>query len=74
MDGGHTATRAPHVRSASAKLQAVRGMNDVLPDEATVWQRFEATVRDVFRAVRLPQPARAAGRGHRRCSCAASAS
>jgi histidyl-tRNA synthetase len=30
-------------------LQAVRGMNDVLPDEATLWERFEDAVRDVFR-------------------------
>ena len=29
-------------------LQAVRGMNDVLPDEATLWQRFEDTARTVF--------------------------
>ena len=29
-------------------LQAVRGMNDVLPDEACAWQRFEDTARDVF--------------------------
>ena len=36
-------------------LQAVRGMNDVLPDDAPLWERFEDTVRDVFRAVRLPQ-------------------
>jgi len=30
-------------------LQAVRGMNDVLPDEAPLWEFFEDTVRDVFR-------------------------
>ena len=29
-------------------LQAVRGMNDVLPDEAATWQRFEDTARSVF--------------------------
>jgi histidyl-tRNA synthetase len=29
-------------------LQAVRGMNDVLPDEAPLWQRFEDTARSVF--------------------------
>jgi histidyl-tRNA synthetase len=29
-------------------LQAVRGMNDVLPDEAAVWQRFEDNARNVF--------------------------
>ncbi len=30
-------------------LQAVRGMNDVLPDEAQLWERLEDTVRHVFR-------------------------
>jgi histidyl-tRNA synthetase len=30
-------------------LQAVRGMNDVLPDEASLWEFFEDAVRDVFR-------------------------
>ncbi len=30
-------------------LQAVRGMNDVLPDEAALWEYFEDTVRGVFR-------------------------
>jgi histidyl-tRNA synthetase len=29
-------------------LQAVRGMNDVLPDQAPVWQRFEDAARRVF--------------------------
>jgi histidyl-tRNA synthetase len=43
----------------AAGLQAVRGMNDVLPDEAVVWQRFEDVARDVFerygyRNVRVP--------------------
>ncbi|MFI4888576.1 MAG: histidine--tRNA ligase [Burkholderiales bacterium] len=32
----------------AAALQSVRGMNDVLPDEAALWQRFEDTARDVF--------------------------
>jgi histidyl-tRNA synthetase len=32
----------------AAALQAVRGMNDVLPDEAALWQRFEDTARVVF--------------------------
>ena len=32
----------------AAALQAVRGMNDVLPDEAALWQRFEDTARSVF--------------------------
>jgi histidyl-tRNA synthetase len=29
-------------------IQAVRGMNDVLPDAAPSWQRFEDAVREVF--------------------------
>ena len=32
-----------------APLQAVRGMNDVLPDEAAIWEFLEDTARDVFR-------------------------
>jgi len=32
-----------------ATVQAVRGMNDVLPDEASVWEFLEDTTRDVFR-------------------------
>jgi histidyl-tRNA synthetase len=43
----------------AASLQAVRGMNDVLPDEATLWQRFEDTARFVFELLRIPAPARA---------------
>jgi len=35
-------------RAKVAPLQAVRGMNDVLPDEAALWERLEATARDVF--------------------------
>ena len=33
----------------AATLQAVRGMNDVLPDEAVLWEFLDDTVRDVFR-------------------------
>ncbi len=32
-----------------APLQAVRGMNDVLPDEAPLWELLEDAVREVFR-------------------------
>lgn len=32
----------------AATIQAVRGMNDVLPDEAPLWRVFEDTTRDVF--------------------------
>jgi histidyl-tRNA synthetase len=31
------------------KIQAIRGMNDVLPDQSPWWEFFEDTVRDVFR-------------------------
>jgi histidyl-tRNA synthetase len=34
----------------SKPIQAVRGMNDVLPDEAPLWERFEDTVRGWLRA------------------------
>jgi histidyl-tRNA synthetase len=32
----------------ASALQAVRGMNDVLPDEAPLWEHFEDTTRAVF--------------------------
>jgi histidyl-tRNA synthetase len=32
----------------AATIQAVRGMHDVLPDEAPLWQLFEQTAREVF--------------------------
>src|SRR3954464_8767040 len=34
----------------SNKIQAIRGMNDVLPDQSPLWEFFEDTVRGVFRA------------------------
>ena len=42
-----------------SKLQAVRGMNDILPDEAERWEAFETVVRDWLRAygyrpIRMP--------------------
>jgi histidyl-tRNA synthetase len=33
----------------SAKLQAIRGMEDVLPDESPLWERLEEACRRVFR-------------------------
>jgi len=43
------AAAATGARTAAPKaLQAVRGMNDVLPDEAAVWEQLEDTVREVF--------------------------
>jgi histidyl-tRNA synthetase len=44
-----TEVGTPKVAGGSAKLQAVRGMNDVLPDEAALWEFFEDTTRDVLR-------------------------
>ncbi|MEO8202439.1 MAG: histidine--tRNA ligase [Betaproteobacteria bacterium] len=43
----------------AATLQAIRGMNDVLPDEADAWLAFEAIVRDAmfrhgYRNIRTP--------------------
>src|SRR5215470_17171968 len=40
-------------------LTAIRGMNDVLPDEAALWERLEDTARTVFaqygyRSIRIP--------------------
>jgi histidyl-tRNA synthetase len=36
--------------ATATALQAVRGMNDVLPDEAPLWQRVEDAARAVFRS------------------------
>ena len=43
----------------SKTLQAVRGMNDILPDEAETWEQFEDIVRDWlhsygYRPIRMP--------------------
>ena len=43
----------------SQLLQAIRGMNDILPDEAELWEQFEETVRDWlrdygYRPIRMP--------------------
>ncbi len=43
----------------SKQLQAIRGMNDILPGESALWQSLEATVREVLAAygyseIRLP--------------------
>ncbi len=34
---------------SSKQIQAIRGMNDVLPDQAHRWEYFEDTAREVFR-------------------------
>jgi histidyl-tRNA synthetase len=43
----------------SQVLQAIRGMNDILPDEAELWEQFEELARDWLRAygyrpIRMP--------------------
>ena len=43
----------------SKTINAIRGMNDVLPDEIHLWEYFEDTVRDWLRAygykaIRMP--------------------
>jgi histidyl-tRNA synthetase len=43
----------------SSPLQAIRGMNDILPEQSPVWQFVEDTIRTVlesygFREIRLP--------------------
>ena len=43
----------------SRALQAVRGMNDILPDDAEIWEQFEDLVRDWlrsygYRPIRMP--------------------
>ena len=40
-------------------LQAIRGMNDILPDDADLWEQFETLIRDWLRAygyrpIRMP--------------------
>ncbi|WP_083870967.1 histidine--tRNA ligase [Marinobacter santoriniensis] len=42
-----------------AKIQAIRGMNDILPEQTPVWQFVEATVRQVlgqygYQEIRMP--------------------
>lgn len=42
-----------------AKIQAIRGMNDILPEQTPVWQYVEATVRQVlgqygYQEIRMP--------------------
>ena len=40
---------APKSSQTAQALQAVKGMNDLLPDDAALWEHFEDTVRGVFR-------------------------
>jgi histidyl-tRNA synthetase len=44
---------------ASERIQAIRGMNDVLPDESPLWEFFETVAHEVlracgYRAIRMP--------------------
>ncbi|MFG1490556.1 ATP phosphoribosyltransferase regulatory subunit, partial [Oceanospirillum sp. HFRX-1_2] len=41
------------------KIQAIRGMNDILPEQSAVWQYLEATVADLlkrysYQEIRMP--------------------
>ena len=43
----------------SKKIQAIRGMNDILPEQSAVWRHLESTVKDVvgrygYGEIRLP--------------------
>ena len=45
--------------NTSAAIQAIRGMNDILPEHAALWEFFEDTVRDWlrgygYRCIRMP--------------------
>src|SRR6185436_9911037 len=35
--------------SVTRKIQAIRGMEDVLPDQSALWEQLEEACRDVFR-------------------------
>jgi hypothetical protein len=59
----HRALRRAHLQEEtevmSQTLQAVRGMNDILPDEAEFWELFEDTIRSWlkgygYRPIRMP--------------------
>ena len=41
-----TVVSYPYKTDMSKALQAVRGMNDILPDEAEIWEQFEDIVRN----------------------------
>jgi hypothetical protein len=40
------AFHSPEMNMGNETIQAVRGMNDILPDEAGLWLWFEEVVRD----------------------------
>jgi len=44
---------------STQKIQAIRGMNDILPTQTPLWQQIEATIRQVldsygYQEIRLP--------------------
>jgi histidyl-tRNA synthetase len=46
-------------KTMTQTLQAIRGMNDILPDDAELWEEFEALIRDWlhaygYRPIRMP--------------------
>jgi len=47
------------------KIQAIRGMNDILPDEAKFWAFLDSAVASLVRRLRLWEYALARGRGDR---------
>jgi histidyl-tRNA synthetase len=54
-----TIFRSPEQKMSNETLQAVKGMNDILPDEAGLWLWFEEVVRDWldsygYRNIRMP--------------------
>jgi histidyl-tRNA synthetase len=56
---GHTGTQARPDRDGNVKSQAIRGMNDLLPEEAVTWRYLEEVVRELvesygYREIRLP--------------------
>jgi histidyl-tRNA synthetase len=61
------------ISAMSQTIQAIRGMNDILPDEAELWERFDDAVRGWLRAygyrpIRMPvvEPTPLFSRRHRR--------
>ena len=43
----------------SQTLQAIRGMNDILPAEAELWEQFEDMIRDSVSYTHLTLPTKA---------------
>ena len=60
-------------RFMSKTIQAVRGMNDILPDEAPLWAVFRGHGARLAARLRLPQHPHADRRAAPSCSCAPSA-